>query len=215
MKKYIIQIEQTIFVAIFIIIGLLQNNGIIGINKNFMNICVFSILICSIGLLIVHSILIVKHKEKEKIIAINLFLMVIELIFLGVFCGSIDNRLDKIKFSKICGETEATIYNIEKKERVYYETDSDGNRRERKEIKYVYYFEYEAMSESNNSTFTRGSNNNYIIGDKIKVYYDKENIEDYRLTLSYASNKVIYIILMIICCLRIIGIFVTKKYINY
>ena len=58
----------------------------------------------------------VKNKESEKFIGIYLLIMIIELFLLVVFCTGIDNRIDKIKFRKQCGETKATIYKIEQRE---------------------------------------------------------------------------------------------------
>ena len=118
MKKtiFISQIIQTIFIILLISIALLQNSGVIALNKSLIPLYIISILGYTFVLTIIYIILMVKNKESEKFIGIYLLIMIIELFLLVIFCTGIDNRIDKIKFRKQCGETKATIYKIEQRE---------------------------------------------------------------------------------------------------
>lgn len=134
-KLVTIQIIQTIFVGIMFIIVQLQKNSIINTNKSFMAFYILLIFLYWITMLIVIVILMIKNKKEEKILFINMVLISIELVVLGIFCGSINNRIDKIEFLKHCNETTATVYYVEETEG-YRKTDvGDPEYRKKKTYK--------------------------------------------------------------------------------
>ena len=163
---------------------------------------------CMVFLSILYIISMSLYKGNERFICINLIIALIELLLVVFFCVGIDNRIDKIKFKKQCGETKATIYEIETKEKVI--KDNDG--KEKKEVKYIYHFSYSAM----NTDDYRGSYTDFHKlhneGDEITIYYNKENPKDYRLSISYLSLKFLISILILVSGLKIFEFLRVKKY---
>lgn len=229
MKKKLVkmQIIQTIFMIILFIIAILEKNSIIQREKSFMP---FYIISCIVYWLITTIILIImmnKNEKNEKKVFIIGIILSIEIILLGVFCGSIDRRVDRIEFKKHCDETIATVYDIDKE--VDNEYRSDGKYGAK--VTYEYYFEYNAYGEiyemsflDSESIINRHSSTSarsraehidpkYEIGDEFTIYYNTKNPEDWRLDINYASETTLYIIGFIIIGLR--GVMLAKGIMDY
>lgn len=152
-----------------------------------------------------------KNKDEEKKLFINLILITIELLVLGIFCGSIDIRIDKIEFMKHCKETTATVYDINKKQ-VQTSKRVGEPEKVRYETTYDYYFEYYANDEryqSSSYEVKRGYNTeraSYKIGDTFSIYYNTENPEDYRKDINYISQNNLYILEGVLLILVLSGL---------
>ena len=213
MKKKIlgIQIIHLIFCGLLFTIALLQKNSIIASDKRLIALYIISILIYWLVMSIIIIVLMQKNKDEEKKLFINLILITIELLVLGIFCGSIDSRIDKIEFTKHCKETTATIYDITKKQvqtsKRVGETD-----KVRYETTYDYYFEYYANDEryqSSSYDVKRGNMTeraSYKIGDTFSIYYNTENPEDYRKDINYVSQTKLYVMEIILLILVLSGL---------
>lgn len=227
-KMIKIQIIQTIFVVILFIIAQLQKNGIINTSESIMPLYIIPILIYWIIICTVLIIFMNKNKNEEKKILINGILISIELLLLGIFCGSVDRKIDRTEFLKYCNETVAEIYYVDKDVyldnglgvvdgMVYYTTT------------YTYYFRYYVEEKEYKSKFYTSTQKNsndqlrarseaekvkpeYNVGDELTIYYNTKNPEDWRKDINYASEEAFIIIAVIILGLRIFGL--TKSMIN-
>lgn len=207
MKKGIVKIQifQTIFVVILFIIALLEKRSIL--NNNLMAFYTITIIAFCIIMDVVTIIYMKKNKHKEKEYFINLIFITIELVILGFFCGSIDYYVDKVEFSKHCAATKATVYNVDKDIRESY---GKVNRYEYT-TSYTYYFSYIVDGEAYQSDFNeRKTSSNarrssakqeaervkpkYKENDTFILYYNIEEPTDWRMNITHASNKTIYII---------------------
>lgn len=203
-----IQIIQTFFVGILFAIALLQKNNIINTNKSFIAFYIISILIYWIIMSIGNIVFMHKNKNEGKMFFINLISITVELIVLGIFCGSIDSRIDKIEFMKHCKETTATVYDINKKQvrapKRVGETD-----KVRFQTNFDYFFEYYANGERYSSSIYEviigymNEKASYKTGDTFTIYYNTENPEDWRRDIKYASENTIIILTIIIIVLRV------------
>ena len=210
-KILIIQIINLIFCGILFTIALLQKNNIISPNKSLIALYIISILVYWVIMSSFIIVLIHKNKGEEKKLFINLIIITIDLLILGVFCGNIDNRIDKIEFSQHCKETTATIYDITKKQvqtsKRVGETD-----KVRYETTFDYYFKYYADGERYSSSFfevKRGymtEKASHRIGDTFSIYYNTENPEDYRKDINYMSQNNLYLLEVIILVLLLSGL---------
>lgn len=213
MKKKIlgIQIIHLIFCGLLFTIALLQKNNIIGSDKRLITIYIISILLYWIVMSIFIIVLMHKNKDEEKKLFINLILITIELLVLGIFCGSIDIRIDKIEFMKHCKETTATVYDITKKQ-VQTSKRVGEPEKVRYETTYDYYFEYYANDERYSSFIyevKRGYSTeraSYKIGDTFSIYYNTENPEDYRRNINYVSQTKLYVMEIILLILVLSGL---------
>lgn len=220
MKKKIlgIQIIHLIFCGLLFTIALLQKNNIINSDKRLIALYIISILIYWIVMSIIIIVLMQKNKNEEKKLFINLIFITIELLVLGVLCGSIDSRIDKIEFMKHCKETTATIYDITKKQvqtsKRVGETD-----KVRYETTFDYYFKYYADGESYSSSFyevKRGfmtEKASHNIGDTFSIYYNTENPEDYKKDINYISQTKLYVMEIILLILVLSGL--SKAVLDY
>lgn len=217
-KILIIKIINLIFCGILFTIALLQKNTIISPNKSLIVLYVFSILLYWFIMSSFIIVLIHKNKGEEKKLFINLIIITIDLLILGVFCGNIDNRIDKIEFTKHCKETTATIYDITKKQvqtsKRVGETD-----KVRYETTFDYYFKYYANDECYSSSFfevKRGymtEKASHKIGDTFSIYYNTENPEDYRKDINYMSQNNLYILEGVLLILLLSGL--SKAVLDY
>ncbi len=227
-KMLKIQIIQTIFVVILFIIAQLQKNGIINTSESIMPLYIITIFIYWITICIVLIIFMNKNKNEEKKILINGILISIELLLLGIFCGSVDRKIDRTEFLKYCNETVAEIY--------YVNRDVDRNTglgvvdgMEYCTTTYTYYLRYYVEGKEYKSKFYTSTQKKstdqlkardeaekvkpeYNIGDEITIYYNTKNPEEWRRDISYASEESFIIIAVIILGLRIFGL--TKSIIN-
>lgn len=107
-----IQIVSLVFTAILFFISILQKHSVINTNKRLMILYIVLIILYWLVLAIILGILTSKNKKDEKVLFINFILISLELLILGVLCGSVDNRIDKLEFAKHCQETTATVYYV-------------------------------------------------------------------------------------------------------
>lgn len=218
-----IQITQILFVLSILTIALLENKNIL--RSNLMGFYIVTILI---SWLLINTISIIKmikkdrkkyYKEQKKFF-INLIFLSIELLLLGFLCYGIDNRVDKIEFSKHCKETEAFIYDVAKD--ISYTTlyengqDKSSNREYMCTIAYTYYFSYYAENNVYNSYFIEHETSNYestmasakyraesikpefTKNDTFTLYYNTNNPNDWRLSITYAPDLMIKILTFIV-----------------
>ena len=223
-----IQIIQTIFMTMLFCLGMLEKNSIIQRETSFMPVYVISCLVYWIILAIIFAIMMHKNKTKERKFLIIAIVLSIEILLLGIFCGSIDRRIDIIEFSKHCKEVTATIYDVD------YDITTKKNSTEERytaTIKYNYMFRYyvdggsyinsisdshtgrSSVSRASAMSSARNIDPKYEIGDTITIYYNINNPEDWRKDLGYASENVLNIIAIIIIGLR--GFVLTKTILDY
>lgn len=217
-KLVTLQIIQTIFIIILFLVAILEKNGIMQREKSFMVFYVLSCLIYWIILNVITCIIMHKNNRKEKKIFLLLVLLSIEILLLGIFCGSVDNRVDMLEFTKHCKETTATVYNIDKSLTSYLSGDDTW----RAELTYIYdveyfvdesrysaYFSDESYSSSDDDCISAESKvesmhkPKHKIGDAFTIYYNTENPEDWRRDIGYLSDKGLNIFAFIIIGLRV------------
>ncbi|MBQ2917241.1 MAG: DUF3592 domain-containing protein [Clostridia bacterium] len=222
-----IQIIQTIFIVILLLVAILEKNGIMQREKSFMGFYIISCLIYWIILITIVCIIMHKNPKKEKkILKVGLVLS-IEILLLAIFCSSVDDRVDMLEFTKHCDETTATVYNIDKEvKRVYRSDDYYGA-----EVIYDYWFEYDAngamykdffyestsVKDSRGYAFAKSKAEKirpkYETGDEFTIYYNTENPEDWRRDIGYFPDNVLNIFAFIIIGLR--GVILGKSIMDY
>lgn len=223
MKKKILeaQIIQTIFIVIMLIIALLEYKGILKVEGR---IAVFYALL-SLGywILIMVTIIVIicrnKELQYEKKVFIFLILLSIEILIIATFGMIVDNRVDKIEFSKHCKKTTAKVYDIKKRTYRVQTYDGKGKYNKDKECHniYTYYFRYEANGTTIESDYHNSSrymssgdaerfNPERNIGDKFTLYYNTENPEDWRWDITYAPQDLIIKFAIIIIGFRASGL---------
>lgn len=206
-KLLTIQIIQTIFITILLLVAILEKNAIMQREKSFMGFYIISCLVYWIILMTIVCIIMHKNPKKEKkILKVGLVLS-IEILLLAIFCGTVDDRVDMLEFTKHCKETTATVYNIDKEIGNAYRSDDYYGAK----VIYDYWFEYDANGARYRDFFYESDYVNdrssyalakskaekikpkYKIGDEFTIYYNTENPEDWRRDIGYFPDKVLNI----------------------
>lgn len=228
-KLLTIQIVQTTFIIIILLVAILQKSSIIQIEKSFMGFYIISCLIYWIILMTIVCIIMHKNPKKEKKILKVALVLSIEIFLLSIFCGSVDDRVDMLEFTKHCDETTATVYNIDKRTSSYSLGTGEDKRYEGR-VNYIYDVEYFVEGSRYTAYFSeshRGSGNshaqaessaeshkpNHKIGDEFNIYYNTENPEDWRRNIGYFPDNVLNIFAFIIIGLR--GVILGKSIMDY
>ena len=212
-----IQIIETIFLILMIIIGVLELNSTIYKENGY--IVYLSILPIVYWVIIVTLFVIImyKYKEKEKKLLKDGIIISIEILLITLFVGSIDIRMETIRFIKNSEETIGTVYDVEVNEKKDSSLPSDG-----RNLKYVirkkYYYEYKVDGQIYKSVLESSNTSNgnsyelvpaYKIGDKLKVYYKKDDPNKCKTDISYFSKIKIITFLIIAIVIRIYEIVIT------
>ena len=228
-KLLTIQIVQTTFIIIILLVAILQKSSIIQIEKSFMGFYIISCLIYWIILMTIACIIMNKNPKKEKKILKVCLVLSIEILLLAIFCCSVDDRVDMLEFTKYCKETTAIVYNIDKRTSSYLSGTGEYERHEGR-VNYIYDVEYFAEGSRYTAYFSeihRGSGSSstdaefsaerhkpkYKIGDEFTIYYNTENPEDWRRDIGYFPDNVLNIFAFIIIGLR--GFILSKSIRNY
>ena len=225
-KLLTIQIIQTIFITLLLLIAILEKNGIMQREKSFMGFYIISCLIYWIILDIIIAIMMHKNKGKEKRIFKVLLVLTIEILLLAVFCGSVDDRVDMLEFTKHCDETTATVYDFDKEVDWMPRSDDKEGAIARHKYWFEYYVDEARYSDRFDETYTTSSSSKatamgnaerrkptYKIGDEFTIYYNTENPEDWRRDILYFPDNVLNIFAFIIIGLR--GFLLGKSIIDY
>lgn len=166
MKKKILkaQIIQTIFTGTMLIVAFLEYRGIIKTEKRITGFYVLAslcywVLIVSVFAVIVYRNEKTMHRNKktihrnrqiEKKLGIFLISITIEILLISVFSSIVDDRVDKMEFSKHCNKTTAKVYNVT---RDIIDTYPVPGHRYAYSVTFDYYIIYDADGETINSQF--------------------------------------------------------------
>ena len=233
-----IQVIQTFFVIGMLIVALLEKNKILERSNGIMAFYIISILIFWFIILTMGITILIKNEKEmkdstfnKKIFVIVFVFIFFELLFLGIFVGMIDNRIDKMEFSKHCEKTIASIYDIKEDFSLEYLGRND-DKNYRGIAKFTYYFNYLVNEQTYSGKFfeskeTGTYNRAFAMseakkfkpqhkkGEEFTIYYNTKNPSDFRMSISYALEKTLNIILIMIIAIRImflcISIFKYKK----
>jgi len=221
-----IQIIQTVFTSILFYIAILEKNSIIQRETNFMAFYVISCIVFWLMMNITLTIMMHKKQKKEKKFFVFFIVLSIEVLLLGIFCGSIDRKIDIIEFSKHCKEVTATIYDIDKNT----STNASSKEKYTCKVKYTHHFKYYVDAKPYTGYFSESktghgstrvaaersaniSKPKYEIGDELNIYYNTNMHNDWRINIEYASESTIILIASIIITLR--GFMLIKSIVDY
>lgn len=165
------------------------------------------------------------YKTFDNTYAIHFVSFVIKIFLIGILGFTSIVRSENISFSKNCIETTATITGIDRK---INEIEYNDETQYKTEFKYRIY--YNIDGEGYNSSFektTAGFDNErsaktvlpkYDKGDKLTIYVNTNDYNDYKLSIKYISDILFYTLMSISITLTLLlliySIKVVKRYYN-
>ena len=136
-----------------------------------------------------NSIKVIKREKGKKIkYDIDYTAIICLIIILSIFGVCLTLLIKNISYRINGVETTAIVYDVDKEISYKTEYDEDGNPYEKKEEKCEVYIKYEVENKEYKNKLDVSSCRKSI-GDKIKIYYDKDNPND------FVSNSIVLFVL--------------------
>lgn len=236
MKKTILGIQIINVIFFFFIYGIAVFQNTMKIDYSLIPFYMLSIFGFSLVMGIIIVVVLLKNKIKEKIQ--NKYGLIVILNFIGLLLLlfsvlMLDNRNDKINFSKNAVKTTARITYVEKKEKKEYKSeleyrashhDYDYVRKPYYTLEYIYHFSYFVENKEYTSTYKTSKtdtsvsvyqqNPKYNNGEIITIYYNKENPDDIRMYINYYDNTTFIIMAIINILFQIFCFYMCLKFIK-
>lgn len=136
-----------------------------------------------------NSIKVIKKEKGKKIkYDFNYTAVICLILILTIFVAFLTLLIQNITYRLNGVETTATVYDIDKETNYKTEYDEDGNPYQKKHEKCNIYIKYEVENKEYKNKLDVGSCRKSI-GDEIKIYYDKDNPND------FVSNSIVLFVL--------------------
>ncbi len=152
-----------------------------------------------------NSIKVIKREKgiKSKF-DINYTFFICLIIICSIFGVCLSLLIKNISYRINGVETIATIYKVDRTVNYKTEYDNDGNAYEKKEEKCIVYINYNVNNNEYNNELDVSSCK-YDEGDKIKIYYDQDNPND------FVSNSIAILLVATIFVGLVLLILVVKS----
>lgn len=156
-------------------------------------------------LFVLNSIKVIKKEKGIKIKhEINYTFFICLIIICSIFGVCLTLLIKNISYRINGVETVATVYEVDRTINYKTEYDDDGNSYEKKEEKCEVYINYNVDNQEYNNRLDVDSCE-YDEGDKIKIYYDKDNPDD------FVSNSVTILLIATIFTGLVLIIFIVQS----
>ena len=156
-------------------------------------------------LFVLNSIKVIKKEKGIKIKhEINYTFFICLIIICSIFGVCLTLLIKNISYRINGVETVATVYEVDRTINYKTEYDDDGNSYEKKEEKCEVYINYNVDNQEYNNRLDVDTCE-YDEGDKIKIYYDKDNPDD------FVSNSVTILLIATIFTGLVLIIFIVQS----
>lgn len=156
-------------------------------------------------LFVLNSIKVIKKEKGIKIKhEINYTFFICLIIICSIFGVCLTLLIKNISYRINGVETVATVYEVDRTINYKTEYDDDGNSYEKKEEKCEVYINYNVDNQEYNNRLDVDTCE-YDEGDKIKIYYDKDNPYD------FVSNSVTILLIATIFTGLVLIIFIVQS----
>lgn len=156
-------------------------------------------------LFVLNSIKVIKKEKGIKIKhEINYTFFICLIIICSIFGVCLTLLIKNISYRINGVETVATVYEVDRTINYKTEYDDDGNSYEKKEEKCEVYINYNVDNQEYNNRLDVDTCE-YDEGDKIKIYYDKDNPDD------FVSNSVTILLIATIFTGLVLIIFIIQS----
>ncbi len=182
--------------AVFTFMAVVSKNIIIIISSIILGILTLLFTLNSIKVIKKEKGIKIKHDFNYGIIIGLIFILSMFGAFLSLLINNISYRINGI-------ETTATVYDINKKVSYKTEYDENGNSYEEKKTRCDVYIKYNVENIEYKSKLDVSSCK-YSNGDKVKIYYDKNNPSN------FASNSISILIFATLFTGSGLAIFIIK-----